>query len=257
MKKKKKALAALHITLPSKWSDLSAQQVQRVAYYRQSQLSETEYLVRLAAEFADLKPRGSRVTESGEMEYRFYHRDRGNVWLSAEDMALVADALRWTTGDPEPMAAPPLDGYTVPDSSLYGISLEQFITADTACAAYIRLKDERALRVMTAALYPRRAFDPDSLEAEARRLANWPMWQLMAVLMWFCGAKKALCKKYPYVFSTGDDAAAPIQGDELMMGLLSSLNDGRVADNEQIRRIDIHEALFEVNRKIKASQSHV
>ena len=39
-----------------------------------------------------------------------------------------------------------------------------------------------------------------------------------------------------------------------MLGMLSSLNDGRIADNEKIRQADVHEVLYELNLKIKNSK---
>ena len=255
MKKTKKnaVLQALPLTLPTGWGDLTGQQVLRIAYYFSLGVTEPEMLLRLGAEFSDLKPRGTRQRD-GEIMYMYYHRTHGNVLLNAEHMAAIASALKWVVGDPGPMQAPPLDGYTTPDSRFYGITLEQYMTAEAACGAYLRTKNPHALRMLTASLYPRRLFDPDRLEKEAGRLSYLPVWQLSAVLLWFCGAKQALMKKYPYVFSTSEGEAPALPGDEVLLGLLSSLNDGRVADNDAIKRLDVHEAFYELNLKIKNSQ---
>ena len=77
---------------------------------------------------------------------------------------------------------------------------------------------------------------------------------MQAVLLWFSGAKRYLQKKYPYVFSTDETGAPVTPGDELMLGMLSSLNEGRIADNEKIRQADVHEVLYELNLKIKNSK---
>ena len=81
-----------------------------------------------------------------------------------------------------------------------------------------------------------------------------PLWRLEAVFLWWIGVKKMLCKKYPFVFSKDDSPGPATPGDEILMGILSSLNDGRVADNERIKRIDVHEALYELNLQIKRSK---
>ena len=142
--RKKRWLRELNLTLPTGWGKLNADQVMRVAYYLSRRITEPEYLVRLGLEFAGLKPRGSQQRD-GEIRYTYYHRCHGNVLLTAEQVASIAYALEWTTKDPEPMAAPNLDGYATPDSRMYGVTLEQFITADTAYGAYVRTQDALAL----------------------------------------------------------------------------------------------------------------
>lgn len=256
MKKNRKKgwLRELNLTLPTGWGKLNADQVMRVAYYLSQRITEPEYLVRLGLEFAGLKPRGSQQRD-GEIRYAYYHRCHGNVLLTAEQVASIAYALEWTTKDPEPMAAPNLDGYATPDSRMYGVTLEQFITADTAYGAYVRTQDALALRTFVVSLYTRRrGFDPDRLPREAARIARLPEYQMQAVLLWFSGAKRYLQKKYPYVFSTDETGASVTPGDELMLGMLSSLNESRIADNEKIRQADVHEVLYELNLKIKNSK---
>lgn len=249
---KKKKPAVLDITLPTKWGDLTAEQVSRVAYYLSLGLAETEFLVQLAAELADLKPRGMRADGA----WLFYHRDRGNVALTEEHVAAIAKALKWTLGEVTPMAAPLLDGYPTPDDALYGILLEQFLTADSACSAYIRLKTPEPLRVLAAALYARGGFVPERLQAEAQRIKYLPAWQLHAVFLWFMGAKQLLAKRFPFVFAgSGDPDAPAAKGSDVLLGLLSSLNEGRVVDNERLKRIDVYEAFHELNLKIKNTKN--
>lgn len=256
-KKKKQAapLQALNITLPRSWRELASAQVSRIAYYFSLKLEETEFLVRLGIEFADLKPRGSRVTDDGDVVYCYYHRSAGNVLLTAEQMAAIADAMRWVTRDPEPMCAPQLDGLAAPDSALYGVTFEQFITADAACTAYVRAKNPEALRMMCAAFYPKSGkFDPEKVAAEARRIGYLPSWQLEAVLLWFIGAKKLLMRKYPALYAEAGEEGPSASGGEVLLGLLSSLNEGRVVDNEKIKATELHEVFYELNRRIREAQ---
>lgn len=254
-KKKQAAPPALNITLPKGWGELTPAQVSRVAYYLSLNLDETEFLVKIGCEFADLKPRGAIVMADGGIAYRYYHRDRGNVLIDAEQVAAIAEALRWIVGEPESMTAPELDGYPTPDSRLYNITLEQYITADTACNAYIRMQNNDALRVMAAALYPLSSvFDSDKLGNEAKRLTFLPHWQLQAVLLWYIGTKKMLMQKYPLVFAGGDSDGGSTPGAEVLLGLLSSLNEGRVVDNDKLKQTGIHEVFYELNLKIRNAQ---
>lgn len=258
MAKKKKPIAplqALNITLPRSWRELTPAQVSRVAYYLALGIEEAECLVRLGVEFADLKPRGSRVTDHGDIVYCYYHRTAGNVLLTAEQVAVIAEAMRWVTGEPEPMAAPLLDGLPAPDDQLYGLTFEQFVTADAACTAYVRTKNPEALRMMCAAFYPKSGkFDQDKVEAEARRISYLPAWQLEAVVLWFIGAKKLLMQKYPALYAGAGEDGPSASGGEVLLGLLSSLNEGRVVDNEKIKATELHEVFYELNRRIREAE---
>ena len=256
-KKKKQAapLQALNITLPRTWRELTPAQVSRVAYYLTLGIEETECLVRLGVEFADLKPRGSRVTDGGDIAYCYYHRTAGNVLLTAEQVTAIAEAMRWVTQEPEPMAAPQLDGLAAPDAKLYGVTFEQFVTGDGACSAYIRSKSLEALRMMCAAFYPRSSrFDPEKVDADARRIAYLPHWQLEAVVLWFIGAKKMLMQKYPALYAEAGEDGPSAAGGDVLLGLLSSLNEGRVVDNDKIKATELHEVFYELNRRIREAE---
>lgn len=244
----------LHISLPTRWSELTGRQIVRAAYYMSLGLTEAEYLVRLGIEFAGIVPHGTKVMDDGEIGYIYFNRPTGYIVLTAEQLATIADTLSWLTGDPEPMEAPLLDGRKVPDRNIYGVSVEQLLTADIACGHYLKSKDQAALRMMVAALYPHDKFDPEALQAEADRLARRPSWELEAVLLWFIGVKKMLRAKYPNVYSGGEGGAAP-DGEEIMLGILSSLNEGDITKNPAIKHTDAHEALYELEQKIKASKA--
>lgn len=39
----------------------------------------------------------------------------------------------------------------------------------------------------------------------------------------------------------------------MLLGLLSSLNEGRVIDNERIKATELHEVFYELNRRVRAA----
>lgn len=258
-RKRDLSLIKLNIKLPGAWDELTSAQVSRIAYHLSRKGSDLEYLINLAVEFADLHPRGARMTPDGSVVYGYYHRDIGEVLLTSDHIAAMVRAIEWVTMEPQPMPAPTLDGCTSPDRRLYGVTLEQYITAETACVEFARNDNIKALRVMTAALYPRTGrYDPERLEAEADRLGYLPTWQLEAVALWFVGTKKIMMQKYPHVFSTegGDAADETSTGADLMMGLLSSVNNGAVVDNDKLKQTDVHEIFYELNLKIRNAKKN-
>lgn len=51
---------------------------------------------------------------------------------------------------------------------------------------------------------------------------------------------------------TGNEEG-PVSGGEVLLGLLSSLNEGRVIDNERIKATELHEVFYELNRRVRAA----
>lgn len=254
MKAKKKITLA--ISVPKGWSELSASQVARVATQLQACADPCEMAIKLATEFAGLSPRGIGVDAAGERVYFFYHRTTGNVALNVEQIAAITGAMKWLTdGAIAPMAAPVLDGYITPDDKLRNATLEQFITADVAYSAYASKAGIHALRVLAASIYARPTYNPSSLEKDTARIARLDR-QLYGVFLWFTGIKAHLSKQFPNVFG-GDGSGDAPSGGEYLLGTISSLNGGDVTKNEQIKALNLYEALYELDNKIKASRKDV
>lgn len=245
---KKQKRITLAISVPKGWGELSHQQVERAGEVLHATTDGYAALVQLATEFAGLFPRGSGVNAEGELVYHYYHRTTGNISLSAEQIAHIVKAVNWLTEGIAPMAAPHLDGYRVPDDRLMDLTLEQFITADVAHAAFACTSDPRALSVLAATIYAREPFDPDKVQVDATRIDRLAI-KLYAVFLWFAGAKVHLTRKFPEVFS-GEGSGEQPDGVSYMLGMLSSLNEGDVTKNEQLKALNLYEALHELNHKI-------
>lgn len=239
------------IDLPTKWADLTPTQVSRVALYLNTKGERVEQMILLAADLGGLKIRGTRIAYNGQPLYWFFRRGTGNVLLDAEQVAMLVDHLKWVEGEISLMAAPFISGCTTPDHRLYGVGLEQFITAESAVNHFVKSRSMEALRVCAAALYPIGEFDPAKLQKQAQRLARFDD-QLNGVLLWFLSAKKYLADRYPYVFS-GQGEGEPQQGSDVLLSLLSSLNGGDTTKNSELKAGELHEALHELNLKIKAA----
>lgn len=253
---KTKKVIDLPVSLPTKWGELSSAQVNEVARLMSLELERSDFLLRVALYFSGLKPHGSKVEADGSILYAYYDRNVGNILLTAEQLNAIAEAVAWLLGAPTLMSPPMVDDYKLPNKQLFGCTLEQFIVADSAYSAYHKLSSPDALRLMTAALYIRgEKFDDAKLAAEADRLKYIPLWNLAAVALWFTGVKSWIADKYSYVFSTSSEGEqSPVNGVDTLLNLMSSLNEGRIVDNEKIKKVELHEALHELNLKIRASQ---
>jgi hypothetical protein len=142
------------------------------------------------------------------------------------------------------MAAPEFKGYTSPDSRLFNITLDRYLTADFHYQSVDSVNKICETEKIVETLWTRKSH-------RKLRLSNA---ESTAVYLWYTGAKKYLRDEYPYIFtqSSGD----MISPRETVLGLLSVFNDGKPQNNEQILKTSVHEVFFELNRMIKYKKSH-
>lgn len=269
---KKPKKVKLKISLPTSWGELTSNQVSIVAKHLSSNPGQPKsLLVYLAIELAELIPNGSSVADNGDILYCYYKTGHGNLLFSSEDIAAMCRHLEWVLNETGPMVSPQIRLLIQPDSDLFDVTFEQYMTADIAHREFIRrvdtlrvdLGDAKSIRsnadiitplyVMCAALYPRQKFDASLVDADAKYMEALTYAEIYAIVLWFIGAKQALIAKYPHVFS-GEGGGESVPGDEEFMGLLTCLNEGRIVDNEKIKKIAVHEVLYQLEDKIKNFQ---
>lgn len=116
------------------------------------------------------------------------------------------------------------------DRKLYGISFKTYYKADAMMLQYSATKDERCLKEAAIALS----------NGRIRKLLPW---QRTGLPIWWAGLKDYLMQKYPHVLQEGGGTMTDRTMDEILLDLLSYMNDGRPQDNERILATDAHSVL--------------
>jgi hypothetical protein len=70
--------------------------------------------------------------------------------------------------------------------------------------------------------------------------------QKMSVFIWFCGIQRYMVNQYSEMFSGG--SVTNSNPAEVVLNLLSGLNQGDVTRNEKIMNTHVHEVFFELNK---------
>lgn len=117
------------------------------------------------------------------------------------------------------------------DRKLYGVSFEAYYHADAYMMQYFAEKEEVWLKKAAIAL----------LSGKIRKLLPW---QKQGVVIWWNGVKHYLAEKYPFVLQEGGDAVSDRTLDEILLDLLSAMNDNKPQNNESILKSDVHSVLF-------------
>jgi hypothetical protein len=192
--------------------------------------------------------------KDGQICYVFSLHGAGKFLLDVERFAEMVDRLSFLEKDVTLFELPlALKNFNACDSLLYGIRLDEWLLADQMYAEYSRTKDDRFLNMMLAVFYRKpgeKWDDGNSTEARAKRFRKVPAHRKYIVYLWYTGVKLWLMQKYWHVFN-GSESTGSTPPDEIFMGMLSSLNEGKVADNGTIKATEVHEVLYELNRKIE------
>lgn len=119
------------------------------------------------------------------------------------------------------------------DRKLYGLSFEKFYEADSLTMRSVVENDEGYLKEAAKIL----------TGGAKRKLVPW---ERKALLIWWNGLKMYLKEQYPHVFQDGENITDKTQG-QILLDLLSTMNDQKPQENERILKTDVHAVLHELN----------
>lgn len=131
------------------------------------------------------------------------------------------------------------------DRKLYGISFEQYYKADAFMLQYYASgNDERWLKEATKVLTGGRI----------RRLLPW---QKKGLAIWWNGLKHFFMEKYSFVLHEGGSSTVTDRTmDELLLDLLSAMNDDKPQENEKILKSDVHSVMHCLDRIYQKNAQH-
>jgi len=203
--------------------------------------------------YTGLKVLKAKKEDDPEDGFRFKYQGK-SFYMSSDMVTDILSRLDFLT-QPPGLFNPPeaIKNYRACDSRLFGVRLDEWLFADLMYSDFSKTQDDASLNKMLAVFYRRKTDDwaeGKHIEQWAKRFKRVPMPVKYSVYLWYTGVKSWLITKYYYVFQ-GGSGADDVSADEMIMGILSNLNEGKVADNGIIKASEMHEALYELNRKIE------
>lgn len=244
----KRILDSNDISLPTCWGDLTPENVLFVAKQKYESPSREYYMTQCLLHFMGLRPqKGIAVSETCTALQFNFSNGKEVVKIDAITIMTLFERIEWLNDTFGLMQCPNFKNYISPDHRLYKITLEQFMNIDKLYSDFMTKQDSSLLNPFFNLLYKR-----------TKKAKNSPSeLEKMTVIFWFSGVKIWLREKYEFVFSGGynENEYEETPVEEYMIGMIASLNEGRPADNEKIKKGDLHEMLFELNRKIEFSQN--
>jgi len=117
---------------------------------------------------------------------------------------------------------------------IHGTSFEQFYTVDSYLLRYAAEKNGTYLKEAANVL----------TNGQKRKFLPW---ERTAFIIWWNAVKRQLMKKYPYVLEEGSGITDKSQAD-ILLDLLSCVNDDKPQDNDKILKTDVHSVLYSLNK---------
>lgn len=256
----------LNITLPESWAQLSEHQIDFVSKLIYMGVPELELITRCFLEFAGItilsKDPEMVITENapeGELCYWFKKKGTGKFCLDVDMSATLIHHLDFLRSGITLFKNPAKIGkYTGCNFKLYGLSLEEWLIVDQMYIGYAKTKNIRFLDNMLAVLYtlPGEKWDESTdLDKRAARFTSFPEHTRYIIFLWYTACKLWLKVKYPYLFETSGSSDSQESANDYVLALLSSLNEGNVANNILLKKSPCHEIFFELNRKIEKAKT--
>jgi hypothetical protein len=241
----KKIIDSNDVALPQNWSQLTPTQVTFVAKQRIESPDTTEFMTQCLLHFMGLRPqKGVNVSDTTTALQFNFSNGKEVVKIDSVTILYLFERIEWLNTTFGIMKPPKIEGYKSPEHQLHQTTLEQFVHIDKCYSDFMATQNTDHLRQFFALLYtPKRITKITDLDR-------------MAVVYWYSALKIWLRDKYEYVFSGGyeEEEYEETAVEDYLIPMIASLNEGRPADNEAIKKGMMHEMLFELNRKIEQSQ---
>jgi len=256
----------LDIKLPNSWGELSEKQLLFVSKLIYMELPQLEVISRCFLEFSGITilSKDPEIVETddapeGELCYWFKKPGIGKFCLDVAMATTLIHHLDFLINEITLFKNPAKIGrYKGCNFKLYGLTLEEWIVVDQMYIGYAKTRRIEFLDNMMAVLYclPGEVWDEKTDLAErAARFKKMPEHTRYLIFLWYTSCKLWLKGKYFFLFDSNDSGESGTSANEYVMTLLSSLNEGNVSNNPQIKRTPCHEVFYELNRRIEKSKT--
>jgi hypothetical protein len=246
------------------WDKLTPKQLQMVAKIAMMPNYEKSFATKVFLKLNGLRVKpGMVITKTDDDRYYksniFQMNWRRQFTISTNIFASMVRRFDWLE---EPITLfrclPKINRYPASDYRLYSVTLEQFLFADNIYNAFTLTRQIKYLRQLTAIFYhpKNEKFNTSKVVKRSMRFTFTKRHQLYATYLWYTGVKRWIMSKYPYLFS-GSGSGSTTPPDEVIMGILSSLNKGDITKNETLLKTHVHEALHQLNIMAEKVENHV
>jgi hypothetical protein len=228
--------------IPSKWNELSKEQLLKIAHLYTKNLSKEAFDILLISYFTGIKLQNLK-----------------NISYALPDMAAMFSFLHnriTITKNLLPELVIKKKTFYGPEDGLLNLSFEQFIIySENAFQEFAKNQNEEVLDYLVATLYTlkKNVFNENHVAAVSKTMVRIPYYQKYAIFLFYCGSRNYLIDRYKNIFA-GESKSSNKNADPLaFIKLLDQLNNDDVTKNEEIKKSNIYEVFHRLNEMVKQS----
>lgn len=239
----------LRINIPTKLSDLTADQLQYISRLYLMQYSETEFLVKALFYIAGLKISVELKASPGS--YWCSHSSlRKPFILDADQVAEMKNKVDFLLNPDEVHPLPWIRLARARHFRLYDASFEEYLMAENFYFAFIETKNQIHLDNLIACLYrrPWSKWDAEKIQVRARQFKNVDAAIKNTVFIWYIGFRSFVPKRCPNLFS-GKSSGRKFNTREYINGMIHQLNNGDITIKAQLLKLPVWDALDELEQR--------
>lgn len=236
---KKIFIGTKNYTFPSKWNQLTKNQLLYVAHLLSQKFTKQEIVVMLTIYFS-----GLHVQQITRLNPLIFIELEHQYDFLFKDIKLTDNLL--------PTVRVKFKKFYGPTPGLSNMTYEQFIIfAETYYSQYVKSGEAEHLNLFIASLYTRNKniFDSDLIEKNANTLSKLSTAEKTAILLFYQGSRSYLGLKFPKLFSKKEKNNSNKEYD--FLGVIELLNKEDVSKNNTIRKTNIYEIFTRLTNLIK------
>ena len=240
----------LHLTIPSKTTDLSPKDVKFVSALFLSQQSESEFLVKAFLFFSGLKIVKMRLPMTdGAMWYR-HHSLKKPFLIKPDIIASMAEKCRFLLSTGEMTPLPWIRFARARHRRLNNACFEEYLMAENYYFAYVDTKNETHLNNLISVLYrcPWQRWNSDKIQARSSRFAHIDPVIKNTVFLWYIGFRSYVPQRCKSLFS-GKKSNEPFSPRNYINGMIHQLTNGDITVKTALLKLPVWDALDELEQR--------
>jgi len=239
---KKIFIGTKNYMFPSKWNQLTKEQLLYVAHLLSQKFTKQEIVVMLTIYFS-----GLHVQQITKLNPLIFVELEHQYDFLFKEIKLTNNLL--------PTVKVKFKKFHSPEPGLSNMTYEQFIIfSETYYSQYIKSGDVQHLDLFIASLYTRKknVFDTDLVEKNAKELGKLSVAEKTAILFFYQGSRNYLGLKFPELF--GGNKEGDAKKEYGFLGVIELLNKEDVSKNNTIRQTNIYEIFTRLTNLIKQNE---
>lgn len=239
----------LRIEIPTKLSEISADQLKYISQLYLMQYSETEFLVKALFYFSGLKLVSELKTSPGS--WWFSHEKMKKPFiLDSEEVSEMLKAVNYLLQPDEVHPLKRIGWAHACHFRLYNANFEQYLMAENFYFAFIHTKNEEHLDNLISCLYrrPWHLWNAERIQDRSRQFRKVDSAIKNTVFIWYIGFRTYIPNRCKTLFS-GKKSKRPFNPREYINGMIHQLTNGDITIKADLLKMPVWDALDELEQR--------